>query len=124
MAADIVDAATRSRMMAGIKGKNTQPELAIRQGLHKLGFRYLLHDKRLPGTPDLVLPKWKVVILIHGCFWHGHDCPLYKQPKTRQDFWRSKIARNRERDTDTERMLAGMGWRVSAVSTNGTELRL
>lgn len=115
MAADIVDAATRSRMMAGIRGENTKPELTIRQGLHRRGFRYLLHDKRLPGRPDLVLPKWKAAIFVHGCFWHGHDCALYRLPQTRQDFWRSKVARNRERDAETEAKLIQDGWRVLNV---------
>ncbi len=110
--ADIVDAATRSRMMAGIKWANTKPELAIRQGLHGRGFRYLLHDKRLPGRPDLVLPKWKIVIFVHGCFWHGHDCSLFRLPQTRQDFWQSKIARNRERDAEAGTKLTRDGWRV------------
>jgi DNA mismatch endonuclease (patch repair protein) len=98
--------------MAGIKGTNTKPEMTIRHGLHSLGFRYLLHDKRLPGRPDLVLPKWKAVVFVHGCFWHGHDCALYRLPQTRPDFWKSKVAHNRERDAETETKLIHDGWRV------------
>ena len=78
---DVVDRKTRSRMMSGIRGKNTKPELLIRKGLHARGFRFRLHDKRLPGKPDLVLPKYSAVIFVHGCFWHGHDCHLFKWPK-------------------------------------------
>jgi DNA mismatch endonuclease (patch repair protein) len=112
---DIVDAATRSRMMAGIKGKNTKPELVVRRGLHALGFRYLLHDRRLPGKPDMVLPRWQATIFVHGCFWHGHDCPLFRWPGTRQDFWRQKIGRNQERDAEVEAELDRTGWRVLKI---------
>lgn len=113
--ADIVDRETRSRMMAGIRGKDTRPEMLIRRGLHRLGFRYRLHDGRLPGKPDLVFPKWNAVILVHGCFWHGHDCPLFKWPSTRQDFWRAKISRNREKDAETVAALLARGWRVLVI---------
>ena len=92
--ADVVDRKTRSRMMSGIRGKNTRPELLIRKGLHARGFRFRLHDKRLPGKPDLVLPKYSAVIFVHGCFWHGHDCHLFKWPQSRREFWRKKITRN------------------------------
>lgn len=113
--ADVVSVAVRSRMMAGIRGKNTKPELTIRRGLHSLGFRYILHDKRLPGKPDLVLPKHRAVIFVHGCFWHGHDCHLFKWPKTRKGFWRKKIERNREIDEDAIAALAATGWRCCIV---------
>lgn len=113
--ADVVDAATRSRMMAGIRAKNTVPELLIRQNLHRLGFRFRLHDKRLPGKPDLLLPKHEAVIFVHGCFWHGHNCPAFKWPKTRAEFWRSKIERNRENDERHVKALRGMGWRVCVI---------
>lgn len=83
---DIVDPQTRSRMMAGIRGKNTRPEMLIRSGLHRLGYRYRLHGAKLPGKPDLVFAKRKAVIFIHGCFWHGHDCHLYRTPKSRTEF--------------------------------------
>jgi len=112
---DVVDAATRSRMMAGIRGKDTKPELIVRRGLHALGFRYRLHDSALPGRPDLVLPRWRAVIQIHGCFWHGHDCPLFRWPGTRQDFWRTKIGRNIERDREVDAALDHAGWRVLTV---------
>nr|WP_296720996.1 very short patch repair endonuclease [Erythrobacter sp.] len=115
MPGDIVDAATRSRIMSGIKGKNTKPELVIRRGLHALGFRYRLHDYRLPGKPDLVLLRWRAVIQIHGCFWHGHACPLFRWPQTRQEFWRAKIGRNVERDREVDVALDRAGWRVLTV---------
>ena len=115
MPGDVVDAATRSRMMAGIKGKNTKPELVVRHGLHALGFRYLLHDRRLPGKPDMVLPRWHAAVFVHGCFWHGHDCPLFRWPGTRQDFWRQKIGRNQERDAEVEAALDRAGWRVLKI---------
>jgi DNA mismatch endonuclease (patch repair protein) len=112
---DVVDAVTRSRMMAGIKGKDTKPELVVRRGLHALGFRYLLHDRRLPGRPDMVLPRWHAAIFVHGCFWHGHDCPLFRWPGTRQDFWRQKIGRNQERDVEVEVALDQAGWRMLKI---------
>lgn len=101
--------------MAGIKGKDTKPELVVRRGLHALGFRYLLHDRRLPGKPDMVLPRWHAVIFVHGCFWHGHDCPLFRWPGTRQDFWRQKIGRNQERDVEVEAELDRTGWRMLKI---------
>jgi DNA mismatch endonuclease, patch repair protein len=113
--ADVVSAAVRSRMMAGIRGKNTQPEMIIRQGLHARGFRYLLHDRRLPGKPDLVFPKHRAVIFVHGCFWHGHDCPLFKWPKTREQFWRTKIERNRQIDKGAIAALKRAKWRYCTV---------
>ena len=115
MLADIVDAATRSRMMAGIRSKDTKPELVIRRGLHALGFRFLLHDRRLPGKPDMVLPRWRAVIFVQGCFWHGHDCPLFKWPQSRQDFWREKITGNIERDHQSTGRLEHEGWRVLTI---------
>ena len=101
--------------MAGIRGKNTKPELIIRRGLHALGFRYRLHDSRLAGRPDMVLPRYRAVIFIHGCFWHGHDCPLFRWPKAREAFWREKIGRNRERDGAAEATLGEAGWRVLRI---------
>lgn len=85
--ADIVSSATRSRMMSGIRGRNTKPEIVIRSLLHRLGFRFRLHVRELPGNPDIVLPRHHAVVFVHGCFWHGHDCPLFKWPETRPDFW-------------------------------------
>lgn len=113
--ADVVSAAVRSRMMAGIKGKNTNPELLLRKGLHARGFRFRLHDKALPGKPDIVLPRYRAVVLAHGCFWHGHDCHLFKWPKTREEFWRAKIARNQELDAKAEATLAKTGWRYAVI---------
>lgn len=112
--ADVVDPATRSRMMSGIRGKNTKPELLIRKALHARGFRYRLHCD-LPGKPDICLPKHGAVIFVHGCFWHGHDCHLFKWPKTRPEFWQAKIARNREVDRLAEERLLADGWRVATV---------
>lgn len=108
---DVVDSATRSRMMSGIKSKNTKPELVIRKGLHALGFRYRLHPKEVPGKPDLWLPKYGAAIFIHGCFWHGHNCSLFKIPGTRQDFWKAKINTNRIRDARVNELLADAGLR-------------
>lgn len=115
MPGDVVDAATRSRMMSGIRSKDTKPELVVRRGLHALGFRYRLHDRRLPGKPDIVLPRWRAAIQINGCFWHGHDCALFRWPGTRQEFWRSKIGRNVERDFEVEVALDRAGWRVLTI---------
>ena len=113
--ADIVDPATRSRMMAGIKGKNTKPEIKLRKALHRAGFRYRLHPSRVPGKPDIVLPKWNAAIFVHGCFWHGHDCPLFRLPGTRTEFWKNKIDRNRARDQEVRESLIAAGWRHLAV---------
>ncbi|KPC52028.1 very short patch repair endonuclease [Amantichitinum ursilacus] len=112
---DVVDAATRSRMMSGIRGKNTSPELILRHGLHARGLRYRLHVKTLPGKPDLVLPRHNAVVLIHGCFWHGHDCRYFKVPQTRTEFWMGKINQNRARDQRDIAALQTLGWRVLVV---------
>ena len=113
--ADIVAADVRSRMMSGIKGRNTKPELALRHGLHRLGFRYRLHAPELPGKPDIVFPRFNAVLFAHGCFWHGHDCHLFKLPATRRDFWLAKIERNRMVDSKTLTSLYYLGWRVGVV---------
>lgn len=112
---DIVDTATRSRMMSGIRSKNTRPEMLLRRGLHAAGFRFRLHDRQLPGRPDLVFPRYRAVIFAHGCFWHGHDCHLFRWPATREDFWRTKIGRNREVDARALAGLAAQGWRHAIV---------
>lgn len=112
--ADVVDPATRSRMMAGIRGKDTKPEMLIRRGLHARGFRYTLHCKLL-GKPDICLPKYRAVIFVHGCFWHGHDCHLFKWPKTRPEFWKAKIERNQFVDDRNIIALRAEGWRVAVV---------
>jgi DNA mismatch endonuclease, patch repair protein len=102
-------------MMSGIRGKNTRPELLIRKGLHARGFRFRLHDSRLPGKPDLVLPKYNAVIFVHGCFWHGHDCHLFKWPKSRREFWRTKITRNRAKDADSYARLKEADWYILTI---------
>lgn len=112
--ADVVDPATRSRMMAGIRGKDTKPEMLIRRGLHARGFRYTLHCK-LPGKPDICLPKYRAVIFVHGCFWHGHDCHLFKWPSTRPEFWKAKIERNRVIDIAAVDQLLASDWRVATI---------
>lgn len=113
--ADIVAPAVRSRMMAGIRSKDTKPEIMLRKGLHAAGFRFRLHDRRVPGTPDMVFPKWHAVIFVHGCFWHGHGCRLFKWPGTREEFWREKIGRNMANDARNQAMLADAGWRVGII---------
>jgi len=102
-------------MMSGIKGKDTKPEIAIRKRLFAAGYRYRLHDKRLPGKPDLVLPKYNAVIFINGCFWHKHDCHLFKWPVTRKTFWKKKLTRNHEKDRETLFELNRIGWRVATI---------
>lgn len=102
-------------MMAGIKGKNTKPELILRKGLHAAGFRFRIHVADLPGKPDLVLPRFRAVIFAHGCFWHGHDCHLFKMPSTRTEFWQAKIDRNREVDARNRSQLTDVGWRQAVV---------
>jgi DNA mismatch endonuclease (patch repair protein) len=113
--ADIVDRATRSRMMSGIRGKNTKPEVEIRKALFAEGFRYRLHVATLPGKPDIVLARHHAVILVHGCFWHGHDCALFKMPASNRDFWLRKIRRNKENDERVVSDLLSLGWRVLTI---------
>jgi DNA mismatch endonuclease (patch repair protein) len=112
---DVVSRAKRSQMMAGIRGKNTSPELALRRGLHRRGFRFRLHRRDLPGVPDLVFPAKRAVLFAHGCFWHRHTCHLFKWPSTRLEFWRKKIEQNVERDEKLRHELAALGWRVGVV---------
>lgn len=113
--ADVVDSTTRSRMMSGIRGRDTGIELAVRKALHARGFRYRLAVRTLPGRPDIVLPRWHAVILVHGCFWHAHDCGLYRIPTTRPEFWRAKLEGNSARDARNESALLNAGWRVATV---------
>ena len=101
--------------MAAIKGADTRPELIIRKGLFAKGYRYRLHVKNLPGKPDLVFKKYNAVLLINGCFWHGHECDLFRWPKTREEFWREKIGGNVARDTRNRAQLLESGWRVGVV---------
>lgn len=112
---DIVTPEKRSRMMSGIKSKNTKPELTVRKELFHRGFRYRLHDKKLPGKPDIVFYKYKSVIFVNGCFWHKHDCKLFTWPKSNQDFWEQKISGNVERDKRNHNLLIKNGWRVKTV---------
>lgn len=112
---DVHDIAARSKNMRAIRAKNTKPELIVRSCLHSAGFRFRLHRKDLPGKPDVVLPRHRVAILVHGCFWHGHACPLFKLPGTRTDFWLQKIRSNRHRDIRDTTLLVNQGWRVLTV---------
>ncbi|WP_035054501.1 very short patch repair endonuclease [Andreprevotia chitinilytica] len=113
---DIVSKTVRSRMMSGIRGQDTKPELQVRRYLHANGFRFRLHDKRLPGHPDVVLPKYHVCIFVHGCFWHRHvSCRYATTPHTRADFWANKFADNVRRDQEVRDRLLEMGWRIIVV---------
>ena len=113
---DIVDSETRSRMMAGIRGRNTKPEMLVRRQLHARGFRYRLHVRGLAGRPDIVLPRYRAVVFVNGCFWHAHKgCNLFKIPATRTDFWREKLDANRRRDIGNLLKLQREGWRVATV---------
>ena len=112
---DVVDRQTRSRMMSGIRGKDTKPEITVRKGLHARGFRYRLHDKTAAGKPDLILPRYRAAIFVHGCFWHQHGCHLFKMPSTRRDFWMEKLAANRKRDAKVRTALLNSGWRILTI---------
>jgi DNA mismatch endonuclease (patch repair protein) len=101
--------------MAAVRGKDTKPEKLVRSALHRSGFRYSLHRRDLPGKPDLVLPKYKTVVFVHGCFWHGHECPRGKKPATRKQFWNKKLNQNRLRDQKSIAALEVMGWNVFVV---------
>lgn len=104
--------------MSRIRGGNTKPEIAVRSIVHRMGFRFRLHVKTLPGKPDIVLPRHGKIILVHGCFWHGHrDCPRSKRPATNADFWEAKIAGNMERDRRNKKALEDAGWRVLEIWT-------
>lgn len=114
--ADIVDRQTRSRMMSGIRGKDTRPELRLRKALFAKGFRYRVNDRRLPGRPDLVFPRYRAVVMVHGCFWHRHEnCHFATFPATRTDFWEAKFDANRKRDNIVLAELASAGWRCAVV---------
>ena len=114
--ADVHDKKTRSYNMSRIRSANTKPELLVRKFLHAHGYRYRLHDKKLPGHPDIVLPKYKTIIFIHGCFWHGHaNCKYYKVPQTRTEWWLAKINRNKANDAKAAKALKKEGWKVITV---------
>ena len=114
----MVDVHTREQRhlnMSRIRGKNTKPELMLRQGLHAGGMRFRLHRRDLPGTPDIVFPCRRAAVFVHGCFWHGHTCPMFKVPATRTDFWLAKIASNIGRDAEALAKLQALGWRTGIV---------
>ena len=114
--ADVHNPATRSYNMSQIKSKNTKPEMQVRKFLFAQGFRYRLHDKKLPGKPDLVLPKYKTVIFVHGCFWHGHEgCKYFVVPKTRTEWWLAKINQNIELDKLNKKKLQQLGWKIISI---------
>jgi DNA mismatch endonuclease (patch repair protein) len=114
--ADVHSKEARSKNMAAIKGKNTKPELLVRKFLHANGYRYKLHDKSLLGKPDIVLPKYKTVIFVHGCFWHGHKgCKYFVVPKTRTDWWLNKIQGNIANDNKASRALKKEGWKIMTI---------
>lgn len=112
---DKLSPAVRSRVMAAVRGKNTRPEMIVRSLLHHLGLRFRLHDKKLPGTPDIVLAKHKTVVFVHGCFWHCHSCSRGAVPKSRTEIWLPKLAANKVRDRLHRRALVSLGWRVVTV---------
>lgn len=112
---DIVDPETRSRMMSGIRGKNTRIEVLVRKELFARGFRYRINDRKLPGKPDIVLKKYNAVIFVQGCFWHGHGCHLFKWPSTRPQWWHDKIESTRKRDLYVCNLLHEAGWRQCRI---------
>jgi DNA mismatch endonuclease (patch repair protein) len=112
---DVLTPKQRQLNMSRIRGRDTKPEMLVRRGLHARGLRYCLHDRRLPGRPDLVFPKYHTVVFIHGCFWHAHGCALSKLPGTRQDFWQKKLEGNVARDRRILSALQVSGWRVLVI---------
>ena len=112
---DIVEPSVRSRMMSSIRSKNTRHEVEIRKALHHCGFRYRLHRRDLPGVPDITFPSHRAVVFVHGCFWHGHDCQLFKWPSSNQERWKRKILGNRARDDASTSKLLASGWRVCTI---------
>lgn len=112
---DRISVERRSALMSRIRSKDTKPELIVRRLLHGLGYRYVLHDARLPGRPDLVFPSRRKVIFVHGCFWHGHSCPRGFTAKSNAQFWAAKIAGNKQRDRRNNRALNALGWQVCTV---------
>lgn len=111
---DHVDATTRSRIMSRIRSKNTAPELTVRRALHAAGFRFRLHPKELPGKPDIVLPRYRLAVLVHGCFWHGHHC-LGRRPRSNEGYWEAKIRKNQNRDVTQVRALEEAGWECRVI---------
>jgi DNA mismatch endonuclease, patch repair protein len=114
--ADIVSRSKRKEMMSSVKQRHTKPEIAVRKLLHRHGFRFRLHNKKLPGTPDIVLPKYKAVIFVHGCFWHQHEgCRKARRPTSNVEFWNEKLDKNIERDSRKELELKNSGWKVLTI---------
>ena len=112
---DVLTPAQRQLNMSRIRGRDTSPELLLRKALYSCGLRYRLHVRTPPGRPDIVLQRYRAVLQVHGCFWHGHDCPMFKIPATRPEFWKEKIDGNRKRDQRTFRELQQDGWRIATV---------
>ena len=114
--ADFVSKKKRSKIMRGIRQKNTKPEMIVRKALHKSGYRFRLHRKDLPGTPDIVLPKFHCVIMVHGCFWHQHNnCPAGRIPQSNRNYWAEKLLRNVQRDRKNRQLLEQLGWVVHII---------
>jgi DNA mismatch endonuclease (patch repair protein) len=109
---DVFSAKKRSEVMSAIRSRDTKPEIAVRCLLHRKGFRFVLHDARLPGKPDIVLPKYRVAVQVRGCFWHGHNCHDGHIPKSRREYWEPKIANNKRRDRRSDAQLKKLGWRL------------
>lgn len=112
---DVLTTEQRRLNMSRVRGKDTKPEMLIRRGLHARGLRYRLHDRKLAGKPDLVFPRYRAVLFVHGCFWHAHGCHLSKMPATRREFWRTKLQRNAARDESNVNALQAAGWRVLVI---------
>jgi len=114
--ANHIISASRSKNMSAIKSKNTKPEIAVRKLLHSMGYRFRLHRKDLPGSPDIVLPKYKTVIFVHGCFWHRHEnCKYASTPKTRKEFWENKFKLNLRRDSEVQEKIKSIGWQSVVI---------
>ena len=112
---DVFSKHKRSEVMSRIRSKNTKPEMKVRKFLYGLGFRYRLHDKKLPGKPDIILKKYNTVIQVRGCFWHGHNCKVDHKPKSNQEYWELKIEKNMARDQKNDSLLRDMGWNVIVI---------
>ncbi len=112
---DTFDQKTRSAIMRKVPSKGSKPEMRVRRALHAAGFRFRLHRADLPGKPDLTLVRFNTVVFVHGCFWHGHDCPRFRLPEQNRDYWEAKITRNCRRDQERQRHLRDLGWRVRIV---------